>query len=124
MISRLVFKIAANVAALALAARYVPGFSIAPYAIPYADALPLPIAPEWQAMILGGVALGVANIILGPFLRVSAALLPLVTFPILSVAANIALLFFADQFLTEFSVANSRQLLTVGLALGILNAIL
>lgn len=123
--SRIVLKIAVNIGAVALAAHYLTGFSVSPYPIPYAgQLLSQTLPPIWQTLLIGGAALGIVNIILSPLLKVLAALLPIITFPILSVALNVALLFFADQFFIELSIASLRPLLTAGLAIGILNAVL
>lgn len=116
------FKILANVGVLWAALRYIPGFHIVP--IEFFQFEALPIDPLMQTLVAGGIALAIANALLYPVMSIIAALLPLITTPMLMVALNMALLWAVTLVSPALSISGLEPLFWSGLSLGIANTLL
>ena len=114
-----------NAAGLLAADRFIPGVDIFPRSFfeLRAASLSLAIAPVIQTFAAGGIALALANTALRPILKVIGAVLPLITFALLSIAWNAALLFAADVSLDTLSLQGLRALGGTSLIIGFLNAL-
>ncbi len=121
MLGKLLLKAAANIGALWMSVNYIPAFEIVPRAILAPELIAL--GPQAQWFIAGGISLAIVNGALRPLLKALGALLPLVTFVLLSVLLNAAMLFAADIALSEVTLG-LRGLALGALLLGVLNAIL
>ncbi len=116
------FKILANVGVLWVALRYVPGFHIVP--IEFFQLEALPIDPLIQTLVAGGIAFAIANVLLYPVMNIIAALLPLITTPMLMVVLNMALLWAIMLVSPTLSISGLEPLFWSGLLLGIANTLL
>lgn len=121
MLGKLLLKAAANIGALFTSVNYIPAFEIVPRAIVSPELIAF--GPQAQWFIAGGISLAIVNGALRPLLKALGALLPLVTFVLLSVLLNAAMLFAADLALSEVTLG-LRGLALGALLLGVLNAIL
>ena len=119
---KIIVKIAANSLALWAAMSYISGFTVNPrFFYSFGSFSPDPL---WQTLIIGGAALAAVNMALKPILKVIGAVLPLVTYPILSAVLNIALLYSAEIYLSGITVGGIKSLLLSGGLIGILNALI
>ena len=75
-------------------------------------------------MIVGGLALAILNAVLSPLAKVFGAVIPLVTAAMLSVAANIIILYFAAIYLPQVEINGLKPLFLSGILIGLINAIL
>ncbi len=115
-------KILANTGILWAAMRYISGFHILP--IEFFQLEALPIDPLIQTLIAGGIAFAIANTLLHPVMRIIAALLPLITTPMLMVVLNMALLYGAALVFPALSISGLEPLFWSGLLLGIANTLI
>lgn len=115
-------KILANIGALWVAARYIPGFDIVP--VEFFRFAAFPISAAIQTLVVTGIALALANALLRPILKAVGAILPLVTGALLLVILNIILLYIGSHSLPVLAIDGLRPLLLGGLLLGIVNAVL
>ena len=122
MLGSILIKILANAGALWIAAKYISGFSIAPVEFVSLGALSIP--PLAPTLIVGGLALAILNAVLYPLAKVFGAVIPLVTAAMLSVAANIIILYFAAIYLPQVEISGLKPLFLSGLLIGLINAIL
>ncbi|MBI2055330.1 MAG: phage holin family protein [Candidatus Sungbacteria bacterium] len=120
--SKILLKIAANALVLWAATNYISGFALAPKYFYNLDGFT--IDPAWQSFVVGGAALAAVNLILGPILKVVGAVLPLITFAMLSVLINIGIIYFADSYSAELAVSGLKPLIFSGGLVGIINALL
>ncbi len=115
-------KILANTGFLWAAMRYIPGFHIAPMEFFQFEALP--VDPLIQTLVAGGIALAIANTLLYPVMSIIAALLPLITTPMLMVVLNMALLYTVMLLSPVLSISGLEPLFWSGLFLGVINSLL
>lgn len=120
--SKIGIKIAANSIVLWAAANYISGFDLAPKYFYSLGGFTLD--PAWQSFAVGGAALAAINLVLGPILKIIGAVLPLITSAMLSIALNIAVIYFADAYFSELTVEGLRPLVFSGGLIGIINALL
>lgn len=122
MFTSIAFKILINAGALWAADRYISGFSIAPREFLRIGFFP--IDPLAQTLIVGGLALAIANAVLYPLLKVIGDLLPFITAAMLMAAANIIILYFADIYVAQLAIDGMRPLFWSALLIGVLNSLL
>lgn len=121
VLGKLLLKAAANSGVLWASVHYIPAFEIVPRAILTPELIAL--GPQAQWFIAGGISLAIVNGAFRPLLKAIGALLPIVTFVLLSVLLNAAMLFAADLALSEVTLG-LWGLALGALLLGVLNAIL
>lgn len=122
---KFLIQAAANAAGLLAADLLIPGFDIFPHTFfeLRTASLSLAIAPMIQTFAAGGIAFALANTALRPILKVIGAVLPLITFALLSIAWNAVLLFAADLSFDMLSLQGLRALGGASLLIGFLNAL-
>jgi len=122
VISKILVKIAGNALALWAATRYISGFGIEPSALASLELLR--ITPLVQTLVVGGLALALVNLILYPFLKVIAAVLPFITTAMLVVAANLAIVYVASFYLPQLAISGVKPLLLSSILIGLVNSLL
>lgn len=120
----IVLKVLINTGALWAAVRYISGFHIAPTELVRLDFLPVAIPTIIQTYVAGGIALAIINAVLHPILKAIGAALPLITGAMLMVVFNIALLYFAAEYIPQITIGGWKPLIFSGLLVGIVNSIL
>lgn len=100
--------IAGNILALFLASRFIDGVSI---------------AGGWQGLAVVGLILSVFNFVLKPVLKFLLGPFILLTFGLLLVAINIALVWATDFFSQDLSIGGIQPLLLTTLAVVVVNFI-
>lgn len=107
-LARIIAKIAANIAALWVAATFVAGFSIA-------GGIP--------SLIIGGAFLAAINLIVRPILKFLSLPFLVLTLGAFYVIIFIILLLIADFFMPQLEIAGFSALLWASLIIGIVNTI-
>ena len=106
---RIIFDIAANAAALWVAAQFVPGFTLIP--TPY-------------AYFITAAILTATHLFLRPIVKFVLAPLIILTFGLLIVVVNASLLLLVDKFSTALTIEGLGSLLAATLIISIVDGIL
>ncbi len=118
---KVILKFAANAGALFVATRYIEGFKISPQALLNLNVIGIP--PFLQIILAGGIVLAILNDLARPLLKIIAAILPLITFVILAIAFNFAVLYVADIYLNGLTILGVKPLFLASLLIGVINSI-
>jgi len=106
---RFIALIGGNILALFLASRYIGGVSI---------------TGGWQELVIVGLILSVFNFILKPILKLLLGPFILLTFGLLLIAINIAVVWATDFFSKDLSISGLQALLLTTLAVVVVNFII
>src|SRR3989344_2423944 len=106
---RFIALIGGNILALFLASRYIGGVSI---------------TGGWQELIIVGLILSVFNFILKPILKLLLGPFILLTFGLLLIAINIAVVWATDFFSKDLTISGLQALLLTTLAVVVVNFII
>ena len=106
---RFIALIAGNILALFLASRYIDGVSI---------------TGGWQGLIIVGLILSVFNFILKPVLKFLLCPFILLTFGLLLIVINIAIVWATDFFSGDLAISGLQALLLTTLAVVVVNFII
>ncbi len=92
----------AAVAGLWLAVRFIPLVVVRIY--PESSFFGIPLAEQWQILLVLGIILGLLNYFVRPILKAIALPLELLTLGLFSIVINMAMLWFLDLMFDEFYV--------------------
>lgn len=119
---RIAAKTLVNAAALAVAVRYISGFSLAFGTSSFLAAAG--VGPFAQSLLLAGITLAVLNTVLRPVLKIVSFPFIILTFGLFHVVINMAILKIADIILPSLTIAGLKPLFLSSLLIGIANSIL
>lgn len=107
-LTKFIAKIVINAIALWVAKTYFPGFVL---------------SGGVETILVGALVLTILNIFVAPILRLIATPLLWLTFGMFGIVINILLLWFADQFLVQLTIANLSTLFWVSIIVAVANAL-
>lgn len=107
-LARIIAKVAANMAALWIAATFVAGFSI---------------AGGMPSLVIGGIFLAAINLIVRPILKLLSLPFLVLTLGAFYVIIFIILLLIADFFMPQLEIAGFSALLWASLIIGVVNTV-
>jgi len=99
---KLFSQVVAAIAGLWLAALFVPLVVVRVY--PESSFFGIPLAEQWQILLVLGIILGLLNYFVRPILKAIALPLELLTLGLFSIVINMAMLWFLDLMFDEFYV--------------------
>ncbi|HLN19350.1 MAG TPA: phage holin family protein [Patescibacteria group bacterium] len=103
---RIIIHILANSLAILAADRLIPGFAF---------------FGDWKDLLLAGTILGIINAILKPILKFLALPIIILTLGLFSIIINIALLYFAENFIPQLQIDGFLSALGAVILISIVN---
>ena len=107
LFSKLIARIVINGIALWVLAYYFPNFIL---------------SGGVESLIIGALVLAVINAFVRPILKIIAAPFMLLTFGLFNIVINIALLYIADQVLTQLTITGFTTLFWTSLIIALVNS--
>lgn len=108
MLTRVLLKIVANIAALWIATTYVAGFTL---------------TGGTEALVIGGIILAAINLLVRPILKLISLPLLVLTLGAFYIIIFIILLMIADALIPQLSISGFPALLWGALIIGVINTI-
>lgn len=99
---KILFQLLASILGLYLAHKFVPGVELK--ITPESSYFGINLTQFWQILLLTGGALGIANIIVKPFLKTITLPLRLITFGLFSFIINILMVWLTDTIFPELTI--------------------
>lgn len=100
--SKILFQLLASILGLYLAHKFVPGVELK--VMPGSSYFGLNFTQFWQILLLTGGSLGIANIVVKPFLKTITLPLRLITFGLFSFIINILMVWLIDAIFPELAI--------------------